>query len=340
MTSTTATRTTARAARVYLARGWAPTPVKARSKSALLPGWPTRRLGEGDLALFEGRNVGLLLGEPSGGLTDVDCDWPEAAELAPELLPPTGLVHGRASSRQSHWWYRSPHVRSDALRVEATGKRKPTVVEVRSSGLLTVVPPSVHPHGEHLVWERWGAPAPVPAHVLRSAVGRLALAAVLRSRGWRTALAVSLVRQPAAEIFATVERELRSAVPLRAWLELGECATLHPGPARRSGGELVPGRASPLTEAVLLRLGGVLGAAQLLGTPLHEGRQSCPFHGGKSRRSLQVTRHAWRCWSGCGQGNAIHLVARALGVDYREARAWLAGQLDLGSSSPPTPARR
>ena len=69
-------------------------------------------------------------------------------------------------------------------------------------------------------------------------------------------------------------------------------------------------------------------------------RGPCPFHGGESRRSLQVTRHAWRCWSGCGQGNSVHLVARALGFDYREARDWLAHELGLRSHQQALPPRR
>jgi len=336
----TTTTATARAARAYLARGWSPTPVEARSKSPLLTAWPSRRLGERDLGLFEGRNLGVLLGSPSAGLIDVDCDWPEAAELAPELLPPTGLVHGRAGSRQSHWWYCSPQARSRVFRVEAVAARRPTVVELRGSGLMTVVPPSVHPHEERLVWERWGEPARVPAQVLQSAVGRLALAAVLRSLGWPRGDAAAVVRQPAAEALRAIPSALHGLASVEAWLGVEDRSRPRTGAGARSGGQLVPGRASLFTEAILLRLGGVLGAAGLLGLPLREGRQSCPFHGGTSRRSLQVTRHAWRCWSGCGQGNAIHLVARALGVDYREARAWLAGQLDLRSPHHPSLPRR
>ncbi|MFH1464005.1 MAG: bifunctional DNA primase/polymerase [Pseudomonadota bacterium] len=333
------TSATTRAANAYLARGWAPTPVEARSKSPLLPGWPGRRLGRQDLGLFEGRNVGLVLGDASGGLADVDCDWPEAAELAHELLPPTGLVHGRASSRRSHWWYCSHGARNGVLRVERAARRKQTVAELRGSGLMTVVPPSTHPGGERLVWERWGQPGRVPADELRQAVGRLALAAVLRARGWNAQEAVSLVRRQAADVVKTVERDLHPLVPVRAWLGLEE-RSREGGRAGRSGGQLVLGCASSFTEAVLLHLGGVLGAARLLGLPLHEGRQPCPFHGGASRRSLQITGHAWRCWSGCGQGSAIHLAARAMGVDYREARAWLAAELGLRSHDHPPPARR
>lgn len=336
---TTTTSATTRAASTYLTRGWAPTPVEAWSKSPLLPGWPGRRLGREDLRLFEAGNVGLVLGSASGGLADVDCDWPEAAELAHELLPPTGLVHGRPGSRHSHWWYCSPGARNSVFRVERAARRKQTVVELRSTGLMTVVPPSAHPSGERLEWEHWGQPGPAPAGELRQAVARLAVAAVLRACGWDAREAVSLVHRPVVDVVKAVERDLHPLVPVRAWLGLEE-RSREGGRAGRSGGQLVLGRASPFTEAVLLHLGGVLGAARLLGLPLHEGRQPCPFHGGASRRSLQITGHAWRCWSGCGQGGAIHLAARAMGVDYREARAWLAAELGLRSHDHPPPARR
>lgn len=333
---------TTRAARAYLARGWAPIPVEARGKRPLLSSWPERRLGEKDLELFEGRNVGLLLGGASQDLVDVDCDWPEAAELACELLPPTALVHGRPSSPHSHWWYRAHGARTAVFRVEPVFPRKPTIVEMRGAGAQTVVPPSTHPSGETLRWERWGDPATVDCAELREAVTRLAIAAALVVRGWRAEDATSVVRCPAPVVARSVERDLLPLVPVRAWLGLEqETRAQRPGSgARSTGGQLVLGRGSPLTEAVLLRLGGVLGAASLLGIALCEGRQRCPFHEGQSDRSLQVTGHTWRCWSGCGQGNAIHFAAKALGSSYREARDRLVDELRLLSRDHPPLARR
>ena len=37
-------------------------------------------------------NLGGMMGALSNGLTDVDCDCPEAIRAAPYLLPPTGYV--------------------------------------------------------------------------------------------------------------------------------------------------------------------------------------------------------------------------------------------------------
>lgn len=313
-------------------RGWAPTPVRPRSKVPLLDAWPKRRLGEGDLQLFtDDRNLGLVLGEAGGGLVDVDCDWPEAAALASHLLPPTGLVHGRAGSRRSHYWYRTPAATA-VFRLHEPGAlrgRKSVVVELRSTGLMTVVPPSVHPSGEALMWERWGEPAAVAPCALRSAVGRLAAAALLRALDWSIDDALTFVRAPADQALAALERRRGPWLPLRAWLAEAPPQG-QPSPTPSASSALVPGRASPLTENVLVRAGGVAGAARLVGLELRDGRQACPFHSDSGSRSLQVTGHVWRCWAGCGSGNAIHLASRALGVSYVEARSWLARQLGVG----------
>ena len=58
------------AARELLRRGFVPIPVPARQKAPNLPGWQKMQTSEAELPrLFEGEgNIGLLLGEPSGGV--------------------------------------------------------------------------------------------------------------------------------------------------------------------------------------------------------------------------------------------------------------------------------
>jgi hypothetical protein len=46
-------------------------------------------------------NLGVLLGEPSGGLVDIDLDIPEAALVA-EVIWPSGPTFGRKSNPKSH----------------------------------------------------------------------------------------------------------------------------------------------------------------------------------------------------------------------------------------------
>ena len=98
------------AAQCYTRRGWRVVPVRPGEKGVTLPGWQKLRLDEGDLprwfAGVTAHNIGILTGEPSGGLVDVDCDAPEARRAAAELLPRTGLVSGRPGSPASHYWYR------------------------------------------------------------------------------------------------------------------------------------------------------------------------------------------------------------------------------------------
>lgn len=318
----------ARAALTYMGCGWAPTPVKPYSKAPLLAGWPRRRLGEADLHLFSaGRNVGLVLGRDGGGLVDVDCDWPEAAALAFDLLPPTDLVHGRPGSPHSHFWYRSEAASAVFALEGRLGSRKRVVVELRSAGHMTVVPPSTHPSGDVLAWARHGEPANASASDLRHAVARLATGALLVAIGWSTTEAIAFARRPTTSALDEIEQRHGTALPLRVWLRNA------PRPVRpcspRTPPTVIPGRASPLTEAVLTRLGSVDAAARLLGLRLREGRQACPFHKDSGSRSLEVTGPVWRCWAGCGSGNAIHLASRALSLSYVEARSWLAERLGV-----------
>src|SRR5690625_5834586 len=102
-------------------------------------------------------NLGLLLGEASGGLVDVDLDHHHAMRLKNYFLPPTPMRTGRESRANSHYWY---------LVKEGTlpGNRRHKMpdgsisVELRSTKSQTVIPPSIHPSGERYTWEDepWG----------------------------------------------------------------------------------------------------------------------------------------------------------------------------------------
>jgi hypothetical protein len=182
------------------------------------------------------RNVGLLTGVASGGLVDVDCDVPEASAAAALLLPPTGLVHERAGRPASHFWYvvaqpgergadgrgtegPARGERGGALPVpgEELRARLPIrtarfacpfpagadvpatttmLVELRADGCQTMAPPSIHPCGERLRWERMGAPAVVDEATLWRAVAQVAACALLArcwpARGTRDEAALAL----------------------------------------------------------------------------------------------------------------------------------------------------
>jgi len=91
------------AARRYIGRGWAPIPVPANSKNLRRLDFERERWTIEDVtkAWNNGQNIGLLTGEPSGWLVDVDLDCPEAVKIAERFLPST-LTSGRASNPDSH----------------------------------------------------------------------------------------------------------------------------------------------------------------------------------------------------------------------------------------------
>lgn len=125
--------------------------------------------------------VGIRLGQHSGGLIDIDLDHPKAIRLR-SMLPRTAARHGRPSRPDSHFWY----VATDDL----PAYRKfslpdgSTLMELRSTGHQTVIPPSMHPEQERYVWtgEPWGGssgPLRLRGKVLQARVLTMALVATL-----------------------------------------------------------------------------------------------------------------------------------------------------------------
>ncbi len=174
----------------YQGRGFVPLPVPHGEKNPGFNGWQHYAPNNGQLARdFSGAgNIGLLLGEPSHGLVDIDLDWPEARSLAAQFLPATPMRSGRASAPLSHWWYRCAIKTAKFSDPNAErgkgGEVRAMIVEIRSTGAQTVVAPSVHPSGERYEWAGELEPASVEADALRQAVARLAACALL-ARYWR-----------------------------------------------------------------------------------------------------------------------------------------------------------
>lgn len=173
----------------YLARGWQPIPIPPRSKSPYRRGWQRERWTEDELAarLRDGEhNIGVLLGEPSGGLVDIDLDSPEARALARAFLPKTDARFGRPGSPGAHWLYvADPLVPTTRYQdpLASGDEERGVLVELRSTGGQTIFPPSIHPSGEAIRWEGEGDPAEVDGRELLTQVGRLAAAALL-ARHW------------------------------------------------------------------------------------------------------------------------------------------------------------
>jgi hypothetical protein len=172
-------RTALDVAREYCRRGWAVVPVPHRAKNPGFLEWQKLRLTETDLPTrFNGcpQNVGVLLGEPSRWLVDVDLDHPLAVKLGPLFLPTTGAVFGRAGKPRSHWIFRvsAPvNTKQHEWKNPAT-KKAEMIVELRSTGGQTVFPGSVHESGEPIEWQEGGEPAVVSPDELVAAVERIA----------------------------------------------------------------------------------------------------------------------------------------------------------------------
>jgi hypothetical protein len=162
-------------------QGFSVVPVAYRSKRAYLDDWSNLRITTEDLPNYFGSkpiNIGVLLGEASGDLVDVDLDCEEAMTLAPHFLPSTEAVFGHTSKRRSHYLYFS----SMPTKKFTDPSSGTTLLEIRSSG-QTVFPGSVHTSGEPIEWDEHGQPRQIQTDVLLSNVKRLA-AATLLARYW------------------------------------------------------------------------------------------------------------------------------------------------------------
>jgi hypothetical protein len=139
--------------------------------------------------MFEDKGVGLILGDASGGLVDVDLDCREARMFAQVGLDPT-LISGREHSPSSHWWYLSAESRTEkffdpvaAANSEGDVEHS-TLVEIRSTGAQTLVAPSLHPaSGDVYRWEHLVEPEVIDAAELRENVLLIAAASLL-ARYW------------------------------------------------------------------------------------------------------------------------------------------------------------
>lgn len=172
---------TVQAALRALQRGYQPVSIPLGKKGPTTPEWHRiRYTPERVASAFTGRNIGILLGAPSGGLVDVDLDCPEAVMVADAFLPPTGMESGRPSRPRSHRFYNDSQPPPGVVQCRDPRDGK-MLVELRSSdgtkGVQTVIPPSVHPDGEPYIWEKDGEAARVTDVV--KAVKKVAAAALL-----------------------------------------------------------------------------------------------------------------------------------------------------------------
>ncbi len=146
------------AALSWIERGASPIPVPYRSKRPILQGWEALRIGAEQATQFfngERQNIGVLWGAASRGLVDVDLDSAAAVELATHLLPPTAS-YGRPSAPRSHRVYRCP----DVLTRKWASPEKGMLLELRSDGTQSLVPPSRHDQDDEAYAWSEGAQSP------------------------------------------------------------------------------------------------------------------------------------------------------------------------------------
>lgn len=165
------------AAKDYLRRGWSPVPVPRGEKAPRIRAWTQFVCDRSAVDItFRGRNVGVLLGARSGGLVDVDLDCPEAERLAAITLPATDAVFGRPSKPRSHYLYGADPIPKTQKFTAPDGSM---LLEIRSTGALTLFPGSQHPSEEHVVWSEAGAASPIDSEVLQRRAALLAVASLI-----------------------------------------------------------------------------------------------------------------------------------------------------------------
>lgn len=163
-------------AKQYCERGWHPVPLQPREKAITIKDWQSLRIEADDVPRHfkANSNVGILTGEPSGWLIDIDLDHALAVDLADEFLPPTDAEFGRPSKPRSHRLY---YVTAPIETYKRQLSRKDggdMLVELRSTRAQTVFPGSWHKDGELITWEKNGEPTEIDPLELKAAVDALA----------------------------------------------------------------------------------------------------------------------------------------------------------------------
>jgi hypothetical protein len=153
-------------------------PTPHRKKKPVLDDWQNLRVTDDDIDRYfkEAGNIGVLLGEPSGWLLDVDLDHALAVELADLFLPATASEFGRASKLRSHRLYigTAPCSTYQLRLPKGPDGKAPMVVELRSTGAQTIFPPSIRgaekpgEKDEPIQWHNDGTPTRIDPAELKA----------------------------------------------------------------------------------------------------------------------------------------------------------------------------
>lgn len=174
----------ARHAATWLTRGIYPVPLEKGTKRPKgekngsakgANGWTKLRLTEETIPdhFNNEDNIGGLWGEPSAWAVDIDLDTVEAQNVAPYFLPET-LVYGRHQAPHSHYIYHCRNAQTMKFHTKEVGM----IVEIRSTGSQSVLPPSVHPTGDRYRIDHDVDIADIGWGELKKVVSRVAAAAI------------------------------------------------------------------------------------------------------------------------------------------------------------------
>ena len=151
----------------YIENGWEPVRLPTGQKFTTTS-WKEPSAWDEDKALHvfsKPSNIGVILGERSSFLVDLDFDCHEAAHFAQFVLGRLPSF-GRASSKSSHRVVvcqttknRRTYELDKSLASDAEAERT-MLLELRSDGHMTMFPPSTHPSGEKVEWEMDFEPVP------------------------------------------------------------------------------------------------------------------------------------------------------------------------------------
>jgi len=323
--------------------GWWPIRTGVNKRPAEGTGWGQCRHPPDQLAaLFaNAEGVGVLLGDRSGGLVDVDLDCWEAVELWPYFGPRSNNTFGRGSDDSQHQLYRCLGLKT----TQYLDDKGVAILELRANstgnGVQTVLPPSIH-HGTGQP-RRWLCYGPklveVEAGELTRAADRTASAALIvryypasgARHGFRLALAGLLLGEcgfsaDEAEHFAGAVASVTGDTDLEDW-----CKAVRSTAARVTAGELVTA-------------GGKL--AELLGDkPLELVRRWLRAKTGRADKGenqaetliaiLKVEAELWRT----PEGDAFATVAVGEHLEHhrvgsRAFRLWLSGRFYGARAAP------